>query len=405
MNISGIDIAMAVAGTGIAALLFWPRLARAKLWRATVTPLASIIGSGFLILGPILTDTFGTWGIAAMALLCLAGYAFGGAIRYNIVRIDEPDLDGPWVDAMERVASWALAFAYLISVAYYLNLFGAFAARIFGAPSDLLGREITTAAYVVILGAGMTRGFSLLERMEQVTVSIKLVVIAALIAALTVHAGHEIATDTVRRSGIRVGPVEALQLMFGLIVTVQGFETSRYLGAHYSAGERERSMRLSQWIATAIYVTYVALLAVSFRSGSFKLDETAIIDMMAGISALLGPLLILAALSAQFSAAVADTSGSGGLVEELTGGVVNARGTYAAIILGGLTLTWAADVFQIVSYASRAFAFYYAVQSAIATIRAWRAPNPSHRLLRTPIYAALSLLGLAAALFGHSVEG
>ena len=122
-----IDIAMAVAGLAMAALLFWPRIARAKLWRATVTPLASIIGSGFLILGPILTDSFGTWGILAMALLCLIGYLFGAAIRYNMERIDEPDLDTVTADRIEWLSSWALAFAYVISVAYYLNLFGSFA--------------------------------------------------------------------------------------------------------------------------------------------------------------------------------------------------------------------------------------------------------------------------------------
>lgn len=401
---SSIEIAMAAAGIAVAALLAWPRLARAPLWHATVTPLASIIGSGFLILGPILTDTFGSWGPAAMAALCLAGYLFGAAIRYNIAQSDKPDHDGPVIDSLETIASWALAVAYLISVAYYLNLFGAFAARIFGAPSEMLGRVITTGAYALILGAGMTRGFTLLERMEQVTVSIKLVVIAALVAALGVHASHEVSAGAVPLSGVTVGPVEGLRLMFGLIVTVQGFETSRYLGAHYDADQRQRSMRLSQWIATAIYLSYVVLLAVSFRSGGFRLDETAIIDLMAGIAAVLGPLLILAALSAQFSAAVADTGGAGGLVEELTHRRLSSRHTYAVIAVCGIALTWLADVFEIVSDASRAFAFYYAVQSAIAATRAWRDREEPRRTGRVVLYAALAVLGLAAAIFGTSVE-
>ena len=404
MTITLIDIAMGVAGLSVGALLLWPRLINAPLWRATITPLASIIGSGFLILGPILTDRFGSWGVLAMGLLCFAGYAFGSAIRYNIRRLEEPDHDGPFVDGMERVASWALALAYLISVAYYLNLFGAFAARIFGGESGFLGRVITTLAYVVILGAGITKGFSLLERMEQLTVSIKLAVIAALLGALMVHASHAWSPQMLSQSVVRVGPLQAVQLMFGLIVTVQGFETSRYLGSHYSPEIRQRSMRLSQWIATAIYVIYVALLVVSFRSGSFKLDETAIIDMMAGISAILGPLLILAALSAQFSAAVADTGGSGGLVTELTHGQIGAKGTYIAVAVVGLTLTWVFDVFQIVSYASRAFAFYYSVQSAIAAIRAWRAPHGARHMGRVTAFWFLAVLGIAAAIFGTAVE-
>jgi hypothetical protein len=405
MNAGMIDIAMAVAGIAVAALLFWPRLARASLWRATVTPLASIIGSGFLILGPILTDTFGTWGIAAMGLLCLAGYLFGSAIRYNIARLDEPDRDTDFANRVEGIASWALAFAYVISVAYYLNLFGAFAARIFGAPSDLLGRSITTLAYLLILVAGMTKGFSLLERMEQVTVSIKLVVIAALIAALTVHAGIEWNGHHLETSGMKLGPIGSVQLMFGLIVTVQGFETSRYLGAHYPSGERQLSMRLSQWIASAIYLAYVALLAVSFESGSFALKETAIIDMMRSVSTLLGPLLILAALSAQFSAAVADTNGSGGLVHELTSGKVHGKTTYAILVGVGLAMTWLADVFEIIAYASRAFAFYYAAQSLLAALRAWYGGAQDGRRRRTAGFSALAVLGLAAAVFGTSVEG
>ncbi|MCJ2184174.1 hypothetical protein MTR62_15955 [Novosphingobium sp. 1949] len=406
MGQTAIEIALAAAGLGTALLLFWPRLARARLWRATITPLASIIGSGFLILGPILTDRFGTWGIAAMAALCLAGYLFGAAIRYNIVRLDD-DAHGGVRETrlsigLERISSWSLAFAYVISVAYYLNLFGAFAARIFGAPSTLLARAITSGAYALILIAGLTRGFSLLERMEQVTVSIKLIIIAALIGALCVHAGIALDTGALLESGPRMGPLAALQLMFGLIVTVQGFETSRYLGNHYSASERVASMRLSQGIASAIYLAYVLLLAVSFKSGSFALNETAIIDMMRTVSAVLGPLLILAALAAQFSAAVADTNGSGGLVAELTHRRFGMKPTYLVLIGAGLALTWLADVFEIVSYASRAFALYYAIQSALAAIRARDARASSWRVTG---YGALALLGLAAAVFGTSVEG
>lgn len=47
----------AIAATG--AILAWPRPAYAPLWRASITPLASIIGSGFLVPGPILDVSFG----------------------------------------------------------------------------------------------------------------------------------------------------------------------------------------------------------------------------------------------------------------------------------------------------------------------------------------------------------
>jgi hypothetical protein len=110
-----------------ALLLLSRRFSRSKVWRATVTPLASIIGSGFLVLAPILVSAYGRNAPLVMAGLCLGAYLFGSAIRFSISIRNGPDHfeDGP-VEKMEIAASWALAFAFMVSVAYYLNLFGAF---------------------------------------------------------------------------------------------------------------------------------------------------------------------------------------------------------------------------------------------------------------------------------------
>ncbi len=113
-----------------------------------------------------------------------------------------------------------------------------------------------------------------------------------------------------------------------------------------------------------------------FRSDAVPLKETAIIGLMALVAPILPLLLTAAALAAQFSAAVADTSGSGGLIEELTGGTVSVRVAYALLVVTGLALTWALNVFEIITYASRAFAFYYAIQSAIAAAGAARQEEP-----------------------------
>jgi len=72
----------------IGIVLLLPRIAHAPLWRATVTPLASIIGSGFLVLGPILHASYGAWSPAVMLVLCVGAYLFGAAIRSNIAQID-----------------------------------------------------------------------------------------------------------------------------------------------------------------------------------------------------------------------------------------------------------------------------------------------------------------------------
>jgi len=45
---------------GCIALLFLPALRNSDDWRATVTPLASIIGSGFLVVAPLLGYAVGS---------------------------------------------------------------------------------------------------------------------------------------------------------------------------------------------------------------------------------------------------------------------------------------------------------------------------------------------------------
>lgn len=70
------------------AILIWPGVANSVIWRATITPLASIIGSGFLILGPILDVSYGGFAPLVMVGLCVVAYLFGSAIRFNIAIIE-----------------------------------------------------------------------------------------------------------------------------------------------------------------------------------------------------------------------------------------------------------------------------------------------------------------------------
>jgi len=67
-------VVVAVAGVGL--LLFAP-FTRTALWRATVTPLASIIGSGFLVSAPLLAREFGGYAAPAMALLIVLAAFIG----------------------------------------------------------------------------------------------------------------------------------------------------------------------------------------------------------------------------------------------------------------------------------------------------------------------------------------
>lgn len=383
-----------------AAILISPRIANHPFWRATVTPLASIIGSGFLILGPILYDAYGAFAPLVMALLCLGAFLFGSAIRSNIAAIDSGKPRSRPEERLDSLASATLAFAYIISVAYYLNLFGAFAVSLTPVDSTFFARLVTSAVFAVILFVGWTRGFDALERMEEISVGLKLAVIAGLLFGLGRYFASETLTD-----GLSLNPPQktgwaAITLGFGLIVTVQGFETSRYLGETYDARTRIRSMRWAQYLSALIYMAYIGFLSY-IELPLHDLSETAIIDMMKIVAPVLPVLLVGAALSAQFSAAVADTSGSGGLVEELSRSRISIRQGYAILVGLGLALTWSLSVFQIVSYASRAFAVYYALQSVIAALSAWRGDV---RRWRAPFFAALALLGFTIAIFGTAIE-
>lgn len=377
------------------------RLYRRATWRAMTTPLASIIGSGFLVLGPILDKAYGVYAPAAMAALCIGSYLYGYAIRYNIQVLDgHPARRPALANRLETAASWSLGFAYIISVTYYLNLFGAFAMSLTTGAHDESARLVTSAAFGAIV-VGWRRGFRMLERLEYVTVAAKLAIIAGFLVALAIYFSGTLAAGRVVLNPPELTGWAAWTLGFGLIVAVQGFETSRYLGDDYGAETRMRSMRWAQWLSSAIYMVYIVLLAYGFQASDIKLTETSIIDMMRQVAPLLPVLLVAAALAAQLSAAVADTSGSGGLFAELTQGRVTPRMGYLALGVIGLTLTWAANVFEIISMASRAFALYYALQAAIAAVTARNNGEPAWKW---SLFVALGLLGAAIVAFGQPVE-
>ena len=80
LNIIIIFVALVVGGY----LAFFRRLTASSNWKATVTPLASIMGSGFLVSAPLLAGIVGNLAVVCMALLLALAYMVGGAIRFNI---------------------------------------------------------------------------------------------------------------------------------------------------------------------------------------------------------------------------------------------------------------------------------------------------------------------------------
>ena len=96
---------------------------------ATATPLASIFGSGFLVIVPILAGAVGPYAWLAMACVCGLAYAMGSVIRFNI-RYAEPQLEAGTASEraifFERSSDLALVGAYAISVCLYIRILAAF---------------------------------------------------------------------------------------------------------------------------------------------------------------------------------------------------------------------------------------------------------------------------------------
>ncbi|NIY75119.1 hypothetical protein HED22_05630 [Thalassospira sp. HF15] len=398
------DLIIAIATVGVAIVLSMPRVSRSTTWRAVVTPLASIIGSGFLLLGPVLNLGYGGYAPLVMLALCLVAYMYGSVIRSNIAAGEDKIIDGTHgklAQQVETLSSWSLAFAYVISVTYYLNLLGAFSLSLTPFSSALDAKLMTTAVFIIIVLVGWLRGFKSLERLEYVSVGLKLAIIAGLLAGLIAHFGEQAINDRLTFNAQNVSGWPAITMAFGLLITVQGFETSRYLGSNYDATTRIKSMRLAQWLSTLIYLVYILLISYVFAPDEMSSSETAIIDMMGIVAPILPFMLVAAALASQFSAAIADTSGSGGLFSEVSRNRITEPQAYLALGVIGIALTWSADIFAIVSYASRAFAIYYGLQALLAAVIATRQDNG---WVRVGFFGLLAALGAAIAIMGQAVE-
>ncbi|MEZ5660666.1 MAG: hypothetical protein R3E83_19815 [Burkholderiaceae bacterium] len=90
------------------------------------------------------------------------------------------------------------------------------------------------------------------------------------------------------------------------------------------------------------------------------------LGLAAQVAAVLPGMLVLGAAMSQFSAAVADTAGAGGLFHEISSKHLRPRLGYCLLVVVAIALIWAGDVFEIVALASRLFAFYYLLQCLVA---------------------------------------
>jgi hypothetical protein len=387
-----------VALVSIGILLFAP-FTKTPLWRATVTPLASIIGSGFLVSAPLLAREFGGYAAPAMALLIVLAALIGWAIRYNI-RVVEPLLGKPGdqtLHSIEKLSHMVLAFAYFISVAYYLSLLGHFVLQSAGVQNNAVAQGIAVALVAGIGVLGWFGGADKVSKVERYATALNLAVIGGFLAALAAYSFDLISMGKSALPPPGKFDLKSLPVLLGLLIVVQGFETTRFTGNDFDSKTRQRAMWIAQLVSGVIYVTFFILLS-PLLSELAKGSGVAEIITVSGTVALMLPIsLTVAAAASQFSASVADSLGDVGLIGQISGGRVNPRHAYPLIAVVGIAILVTLDVNGVIALASRAFALFYALQCIVA----WEAAR--HRVedkVKGMAFLALAVLSAAVCVFG-----
>jgi len=380
--------------------LLRPTFLRDRTWRATVTPLASIIGSGFLVIAPLLHGLAGRWSLLAIGALVLVAFSVGGVIRANI-RYEAVVQADHLAHRIDRASSFLLGIAYVISVAFYVALLAAFSLNAFGLKTPETIRWFASAILVVLAAVGWIRGLDGYEGLEATSVSIKLAIIGGLLLSLALFGATESVPYFQHESIVEGTLFERLQILGGLLMVAQGFETSRYLGDTYDAETRVRTMRNAQWISGAIYFAFIGLTCPLFFLYPLEsFDETGVSLVLGNVIVLAPLLLLIAAAASQFSAAIADIVGASGLVRETLGRALSVRAAYLWVIGVSLILIWTLDVFEIITWASRGFAAYYALQTALLLIVLKRDHSAAQQLPRSAgacvLFAVLAFVVVAA---------
>ncbi len=392
----------------VSALLFSKSFRTSKSWHATVTPLASIIGSGFLVSAPLLILATGKLAPLAMGGIVIIAYALGSSIRTNISLVEpilaEQASSSYFVKGLEALSRPVLGLAYVISIAFYIKLLSAFALRGVGISSSVVENSLTTVLLLFIGVTGKLKGLSKLELLETYSVNIKLSIIVALILG---HISFNFYSLFNGQWQLLVYPHEdpltTIQKLLGMLIIIQGFETSRYLGSDYSKQIRIKTMRNAQIISGIIYVVFITSTLTAFNH-VHSLGETTVIDVCRMVAPILPMLIIIAAVMSQFSAAVADTIGSGGLLVESMRNKITTKTSYLLITLTGVILTWFTNIYTIITFASKAFAIYYTMQLVLSTIVLSKQKRSGVRYLKILLYLLLIILMVAVILFGIPVK-
>jgi hypothetical protein len=361
---------------------------------ATVTPLASIFGSGFLIIIPILEREMGSLAAVGMAAVCLLAWTVGIAIRHNVATIEPLLRDGRLDETtalIERASDLVIVGAYLISVALYARILAQFVVG-YASPGASGNAQslLATAVIGLITLVGLVRGLSGLEGLERVSLGAVLVLVFAISATFGAKdvsqlQGGGLYTPPVPHNSL----VSVLLVLGGMLITVQGFETVRYQ-QHIDRRARIAGCRLSQLASSLVYVLLVVVATPLMGLGTASGADATLLGLVKRVAPVLALPLVLCAVLSQFSAATADTEAGVGNLRGVHWAPLQGRLPYA--LVGGVSAVLAATLATsvIIVVASRAFAAYYALQ-CVSALRT--SDQPGARVG----YGALAIVLLAIA--------
>ncbi|MEO5834975.1 MAG: hypothetical protein ABJA16_07610 [Nakamurella sp.] len=368
---------------------------------ASVTPLASILGSGLLIIVPVLERTLGALSLFGILAICGVAWLIGTTIRHNVVVVEQREAAGT-VDTVTaragKLADAVIVVAYVISVALYLRIMAQYLVGFFdSAGSALWEPVIACVAVAMIVGLGVVRGFRGLDRLDRVSLGAVLALTTLLGGVLLVHDIRSAASTSVTLPPIPSMPLlTAVSVLGGIVITVQGFETVRYLGAEFDAPTRVWASRLAQLISSSIYIGFVAVATPVMGLGTRAGADNTLLDITGRIAPWVAIPLVLSAVLSQFSAAIADTAAANGNLGGLNRWFIGPR---PFLISGAAAIALAAAVptLTIVAVASRAFAAYYALQAGIAM-------HTSNGLPRKIGFGTLALLMIVVTVFAQAAS-
>lgn len=362
---------------------------------ASVTPLASIFGSGFLIIVPVLERTVGSLAVVAIAGVCLLAWFVGSAIRH-IVRSVEPLIENGELDQatcrINRLGDQVIVVAYVISVALYVRIMAQYMVGYAGVHSQVAERGLAAVAIALIVLIGVTRGFGGLDLTERLSLGVVLILVTILGGAFSVSdAGQVFGAGLELPPMPNLGLINTFLVLGGIVITVQGFETVRYLADEYDRPTRIRASRWSQAVAASIYIGFVAAATPLMGLGTAAGEDATLLDITDRVAPLLALPLVVSAVLSQFSAATADTVAAGGNLRELHPSGMRGSRPYWASGIVAIVLAWTVPTFTIIAVASRAFAAFYFLQCLIVV----RTCDGLHRKLG---YGALAAVLLAITL-------